>query len=124
MRYLPFVVLLTVMMVGLIAMVVGPKQFGLSISPAPLAESPHFNNIADLGMVLYTQYVYPFEIAAVLLLTAIVAAISLTHRKPFGRKTQKISQQMAVRSQDRVKLVNMPQIKKINLVDNSSGAEQ
>jgi len=123
-RYLPFVVLLTAMMVGLIGIVVRPKQFGLSSMPAPLPEGAHFNNIADLGMVLYTQYAYPFEIAAVLLLTAIVAAISLTHRKPFRRKTQEISQQMEVRSQDRVRLVNLPRIKKINIVNKSSGAEQ
>ncbi len=112
-RYLPWVVLLVVMMVSLMVLVVGSKQFGLLITPLPLPEAAHFNNIEDLGMVLYTEYAYPFEIAAVLLLTAIVAAISLTHRKPVRRKIQKISQQMAVQRKDRVTLVNVPSEKKM-----------
>jgi NADH-quinone oxidoreductase subunit J len=119
-RYLPGVVLLIVMMISLMVLVVGSKQFSLPVTPLPMPEASHFNNIAELGMVLYTDYAYPFEIAAVLLLTAIVAAISLTHRKSLRRKTQEVSQQMAVRRKDRVTLINMPSEKKIY----PSGGEQ
>ena len=57
--------------------------------------------------MLYTEYVYPFELAAMLLLVAIVAAISLTMRKRAGLKLQDISKQVAVRSEDRVRIVKV-----------------
>ncbi|MCC2666131.1 MAG: nuoJ, partial [Gammaproteobacteria bacterium] len=115
-RYLPWVVLLIGMMIGL--MILAVEKFRLPGTPP--SEASHFNNIADLGMVLYTDYAYPFEIAAVLLLTAIVAAIGLTHRKSLRRKTQEVSRQMAIRRKDRVTLINVPSEKKIY----SSGGEQ
>ena len=60
-----------------------------------------------LGSVLYTRYAYPFELAAVLLLVAIVAAIALTMRRRAGLKVQDISRQVAVRREDRVRIVKM-----------------
>ncbi len=123
-RYFPVAALLALILVGLMIVVVGPKQFGLTSMPTPPAQAAGYNNLADLGMVLYTQYVYPFEIAAVLLLTAIVVAISLTHRQSYRRKTQNIDKQMGVKRADRVKLIDMPSIKKMNLTDKPSGAEQ
>ena len=123
-RYLPFAVLLALMIVGILIIVAGPKQFGLTMMPMPKAFASGYNNLADLGMVLYTQYAYPVEIAAVLLLTAIVAAISLTHRKPHNRKTQSVGKQIAVKRADRVKLVMMPSVKRTHLSDKSSGAEE
>jgi NADH-quinone oxidoreductase subunit J len=62
--------------------------------------------------VLYTDYVYPFEIAAVILLVAIIAAIALTMRKRPETKYQNPAQQVAVRSQDRVRIVEMKSEKK------------
>ncbi|MDH5502312.1 MAG: NADH-quinone oxidoreductase subunit J, partial [Gammaproteobacteria bacterium] len=56
---------------------------------------------------LYTEHVYAFEIAAVILLLAIVAAISLTMRRRPGLKQQDIASQVAVRAQDRVRIVKM-----------------
>lgn len=122
-RYLPFAALLACMIIVLIIIVVGPKQFGLTRMPAPVVAAS-YNNLAELGQVLYTNYAYPFEIAAVLLLTAIVAAISLTHRKPYRRKTQDISQQLAVQRADRVKLISMPSAKKNSVSGQPSGGEQ
>ena len=62
-----------------------------------------------LGMLLYVDYVYPFEIAAVVLLVAIVAAIALTQRgDPRHRKHQDPSWQVKVRREDRVRLVDLP----------------
>lgn len=66
-----------------------------------------YNNTEALGAVLYTEHVYAFEIAAVILLLAIVAAITLTMRKRPGLKVQDISAQVAVRAKDRVRIVKM-----------------
>jgi NADH-quinone oxidoreductase subunit J len=66
-----------------------------------------YSNTLELGRVLYTKYAYPFELAAVLLLVAIVAAISLTMRRRPGLKVQNISMQVAVRREDRVRIVKM-----------------
>lgn len=111
-KFMPFVALIILLVVGLIVMAVNPNHFGLAMISAPTPLPSDYSNIADLGSVLYTDYAYPFEIAAVLLLTAIVAAIALTHRKPEGRKSQNESQQMAVQRNQRVRLVNMPSEKK------------
>lgn len=64
-------------------------------------------NTKALGAVLYTKHVYAFEIAGVVLLLAIVAAITLTMRRRPGLKKQNIAQQVAVRKQDRVRIVKM-----------------
>jgi NADH-quinone oxidoreductase subunit J len=60
-----------------------------------------------LGEQLYTVYVYPFEIASVILLVAIVAAIALTLRRRPGTRYQKVEEQVAVRREDRVRMVQM-----------------
>jgi len=65
-------------------------------------------NTVALGQVLYTHYVYPFEIAAAILLVAMIAAIALTMRKRSNQKSQKPEQQVSVRRSDRVRLVKMP----------------
>lgn len=112
-RYLPFSVLIILLIMGLSIMVVGPSHFGLTEMPAPALKSASYSNLTGLGEVLYTDYLFPFEISAVLLLTAIVAAISLSHRKPKGRKSQVISKQIDIQRKDRVRLLNMPSEKKI-----------
>jgi NADH-quinone oxidoreductase subunit J len=67
-----------------------------------------YSNTKELGRVLYTQYAYAFEIAAVILLVAIVAAIALTLRRRKDSKAQDIGEQLAARRADRVRLVQMP----------------
>ena len=76
-------------------------------APAPAPRRRHSNTKA-LGQLLYTDYVYPFEIAAVILLVAIVAAIALTLRKRKETKHQDPAQQIRVRREDRVRIVKMP----------------
>ena len=71
-----------------------------------------YSNTKALGSVLYTEHVYAFEIAAVILLLAIVAAITLTMRKRPGLKVQDISAQVRVRAKDRVRIVKMDTEKK------------
>ena len=67
-----------------------------------------YSNTKALGAVMYTEYVYPFELAAVLLLVAIIAAIALTMRRRKDTKFQEPAAQIAVRREDRVRLVSMP----------------
>jgi NADH-quinone oxidoreductase subunit J len=111
-RYLPFGIFLVLLMVALMIVAFGPK-FGLMPIPAP--HEADYSNITQLGSVLYTEYAYPFEISGVLLLAAIVAAISLAHRSPKRRKSQNIGEQLKVRREDRVRLVKMPSEKKNDL---------
>jgi len=66
-----------------------------------------YSNTLELGRVLYTRYAYPFELAAMLLLVAIVAAIALTMRRRPGLKKQDVSRQVAVRRADRLRIVKM-----------------
>ncbi len=65
------------------------------------------SNTTRIGLVLYTDYVYAFELAAVILLVAIVAAIMLVHREPIRTKRQSILQQLMTRREDRVRLVSI-----------------
>jgi len=70
--------------------------------------TPQVSNTRELGKLLYIDYVYPFEIAAVILLVAIVAAIALTYRRRKETRYQDPAQQVKVRREDRVRIVSMP----------------
>lgn len=86
---------------------------GSDALPGVFAAYPEgYSNTKALGSVLYTEHVYAFEIAAVILLLAIVAAITLTMRKRPGLKVQNIAAQVAVRAEDRVRVVKMKAEKK------------
>jgi NADH-quinone oxidoreductase subunit J len=87
--------------------VVSAKRLGVDVTQGAAALPAGYSNTRELGLALYTQYVYPFELAAMLLLVAIVAAISLTMRKRPGVKTQDISSQVATRSVDRLRIIKM-----------------
>ena len=81
-----------------------------SIAPGASGFKPTpegYSNTEALGAVLYTEHVYAFEIAAVILLLGIVAAITLTMRKRPGVKVQDIAKQVAVKSSDRIRIVKM-----------------
>jgi NADH-quinone oxidoreductase subunit J len=85
---------------------------GASGAVDPGAPAPGYTNTKALGQVLYTDYVFPFEIAAVILLVAIVAAIALTLRSRKETKYQHPSEQLLVKSGDRLKIVKMVSEKK------------
>jgi len=107
-RYLPIgAVVATVMFVEM-AVVVGAKHFGADQYGPGLGHAADYSNTKELGGVLYTVYVYPFEIAAAILLVAIIAAIALTMRRRPQAKYQDPAVQIAVRRADRVRLVKMP----------------
>ena len=102
--YLPAGLLVGGLMVAEMALVLGGKDFGLA---DPAAHAADYNNTAALGRLLYTEYVYPFELAAVLLLVAMIAAIVLTHRKRAGNKSMNPGLQVKVKREDRIRLVNV-----------------
>ena len=106
-RYAPLGVLIALIVVAQIGTVVYVRQLGLDLSATPVPKPADYSNTLELGKLLYTQYLYPFEIAAVILLVAIVAAITLTMRQRPGQKLQDINKQVAVRAKDRVRLVKM-----------------
>lgn len=105
--YLPLAGIVAVLMVIEMAIVLGSKRFGIDLMPAPAPQGPGYSNTKELGRLLYTEYVYPFEIAAVILLVAIVAAIALTMRRRKGTKYQNPAQQINVRREDRVRIVQV-----------------
>ena len=80
---------------------------GIDASHGGEPTSATYSNTLELGRVLYTRYAYPLELAAMLLLVAIIAAITLTMRRRAGLKYQNISAQVAVRRADRLRIVKM-----------------
>ena len=78
------------------------------VGSEPLPKPADYSNTKALGAVLYTDYVFAFEIAAVILLVAIIAAISLTMRKRSQTKYQVPSDQIKVKKSDRLRIVKMP----------------
>ena len=78
-----------------------------------MAKAADYSNTKEIGRVLYTDYLYPFEIAAVILLVAIIAAIALTMRKRKKRQTISPEQQVQVKRNERVRMVKMPAEKKL-----------
>jgi NADH-quinone oxidoreductase subunit J len=93
--------------IGEIVGVVAAHTFGLDVSKGATPQPAGYSNTTELGHVLYTEFAYPFELAAMVLLVAIVAAISLTMRRRPGYKAQDISRQVAVRARDRLRIVKM-----------------
>jgi NADH-quinone oxidoreductase subunit J len=91
--------------------VVTAKSMGVDVTKGAPPQPEGYSNTTELGTVLYTKFAYPFELAAVLLLVAIVAAIALTMRKRPGLKVQDISAQVSVRAQDRVRVIKMDPVK-------------
>ena len=106
-RYLPVGLLVSIILIIQLALVVGPKQFGLDKVSIPEAHSVGYSNTKELGRVLYTVYLYPFEIASVILLVAIIAAIALTLRKRKLKNFMPPEEQVAVQRKDRVRIVKM-----------------
>ncbi|HEC18984.1 MAG TPA: NADH-quinone oxidoreductase subunit J [Gammaproteobacteria bacterium] len=106
-RYLPFGLAVAIILVAQLALIVGPEQFGLEAMPAPPSHPEGYSNTKEIGAVLYTVYLYPFEIAAVILVVAIVAAIALTLRRRKKKQTMGPEDQVKVRRNDRVRLVKM-----------------
>ena len=110
--YLPLGLTVAVLMVMEMGLVLWARNAQLRDMPAPPPLGADYSNTKELGRLLYTEYVYPFEIAAVILLVAIVAAIALTLRRRKTSRYQNPSQQVSVRRVDRVRLVSMPPVRR------------
>jgi NADH-quinone oxidoreductase subunit J len=103
-RHLPIAAFVGVLILLEIILVIGAWHQ----VPPPETAASALPNTKALGMVLYTDYVYPFEIAAAILLVAMIAAIALTMRPHTRAKHQKPEEQVSVRREDRIRLVKMP----------------
>jgi NADH-quinone oxidoreductase subunit J len=106
-RYLPVGLTVAALMILEMYLVLRSKYFAAESMPAPARHGADYSNTGELGSVLYTDYVYAFEIASVILVVAIIAAIALTLRKRPETKMQNPAEQVKVRSTDRVRLVKM-----------------
>jgi NADH-quinone oxidoreductase subunit J len=106
-RYLPVGLGVAALIVMEMYLVVRARNFGVDTVSIPARHPEGYSNVREIGGVLYTDYVYPFEIASVILLVAIIAAIALTMRKRPETKSQNVAEQVAVKKQDRVRVVKM-----------------
>jgi len=110
-RWFPFGLLLAGVMVFEMIWVLGNRK--IAETGEQLAHhAANYSNTKELGRLIYTDYVYPFELAAVLLLVAMVAAIALTFRRRRDSKTQDISKQVSVKRDDRLRIISMPAVQK------------
>jgi NADH-quinone oxidoreductase subunit J len=107
-RYLPVSALVAVLMALELILALNRGYFTQERFVSPIRHPAGYSNTEELGSVLYTVYVYPFEIAAVILLVAIVAAIALTMRRRPQIKYQDPARQVAVQREERVRLLKMP----------------
>jgi NADH-quinone oxidoreductase subunit J len=103
---LPVGALIGLLMAGEMAVVLSGRYFGLANLP-PQNLPANYSNTKELARLLYTDYAYPFEIASVILLVGIIAAIMLTLRQRKDNKAMHASDQIAVKAKDRMRLVKM-----------------
>jgi len=107
--YLPLGGTIGLLMTLEMALVLAGRYFGLESLPEPGAPAAGYNNTKELGRMLFSDYVYPFELASVILLVAIVAAVVLTKRpRKDNSKAQNVHAQVSVRRDDRLRIVSMP----------------
>ncbi|KTD18135.1 NADH-quinone oxidoreductase subunit J [Legionella jordanis] len=126
-RYLPFGLILVALLTGLLLVAIPENTFNKAVENSSVAnassvplEDENFipslqpiSNSEQIGLVLYTDYVLAFEIASVLLLVAIISAITLVHRGAARSKRQDITKQIMTRQQDRMELVKMQAEEKV-----------
>ena len=105
-QWLPVGALLAALIVVQMVWVLGDKD--TSAGMTAVKHAADYSNTKELGRLIYTDYVYPFELAAVLLLVAMVSAIALTFRRRRDSKTQDISKQVNVKRADRIRIVSVP----------------
>ncbi|MFN3715307.1 MAG: NADH-quinone oxidoreductase subunit J [Thiobacillus sp.] len=111
-NYLPLAGFVSVLLVIEMTLILGGRHFGLEVMGAPGPRPADYSNTKELGRLLYTDYVYAFELAAVILLVAIVAAIALTLRRRKDSKFIDPAEQVKVKRNDRLRIIKMPAAKK------------
>lgn len=104
-KFLPIGLGFSIFMLILMVMVINTDLFTMTLATQPEPKPADYSNTAALGSIIYTEYVFAFELAAVILLLAIVAAIALTMRKRSETKYQNPSEQIKVNKQDRIRVI-------------------
>jgi len=120
--YLPLGATIGILMVVMMAMVLGGKYFGAAALPGQ-SFPPGHSNTKEIGRLLYTEYVYPFELASVILLVGLIAAVMLTLRKRKDTKYLDPSKQVARKREESVRLVSMPAEKNETEAPNERGSQ-
>jgi NADH-quinone oxidoreductase subunit J len=106
--YIPVAAVVGILVLVEMALVLVGGYLGGERTVAPPASAAGYSNTKSLGLQIYTDYAYPFEIAAMILLVAIIAAIALTHRRRRETKYQNPAEQVRVRRDDRLRVLNIP----------------
>jgi NADH-quinone oxidoreductase subunit J len=109
--YLPMAAVVAVLLVIEMAMILGARHFGLNMITNPVPHAADYSNTKEIGRLLYTDYVYAFELAAVILLVAIVAAIALTLRRRKDSKYINPAEQVKVKRSDRLRIIKMDSVR-------------
>lgn len=107
-RYLPVGLVVAAIMVGEMTLVLNGRYFHLDQVPAPETMPANYSNVQELARIMFTDYAYPFELASLILLVAMVAAVVLTLRKREGTKYVEPADQISVRARDRVVIHSIP----------------
>ncbi|HEX8010753.1 MAG TPA: NADH-quinone oxidoreductase subunit J [Casimicrobiaceae bacterium] len=104
--YIPVGATVGILVLAEMVLVLVGGYLGGRTPPPPAGAS--YSNTKTLGLQIYTDYAYPFELAGVILLVAMIAAMALTHRRRRGTKYQKPGAQVRVRREERLRIVHMP----------------
>lgn len=116
-RFLPGAFIAAILIFLLLLMAFLPRYFGVheyaaqrgcqTMGACTLIKEQEADNVGTIGRVLYTDYLYPFELAGVILLVGMIAAIALAHRGPRTQRFQSPSEQVKVQKKDRLRIVNI-----------------
>ncbi|MGO4279564.1 NADH dehydrogenase subunit J [Cupriavidus sp. OV038] len=107
--YVPLASVVGALIIAEMAIVLVRNFIGTTAAALPPgSQDPNYSNTGALGKLIYTDYIFAFEVAGIILLVAIVAAVALTLRRRKDVKAQDVSNQLRTRRDDRVRLVNMP----------------
>lgn len=106
-RYLPLGGLIAATIVVQMIFLIRVRWFSADNYPQPVPKEASYSNTEELGLAIYTDYLFQFEVAAMILLVAIIAAIALTMRRRPDTKYQTPGQQVQVKKEDRLRVVSM-----------------
>lgn len=107
-RNLPVGLVVAAIMLTEMVLVLNGRYFGAEAAPSPLPVPPGQGNTEMLAKLLFTDYAFPFELASVVLLVAMIAAVMLTYRKREGSRHIDPARQIAVKASDRLVIHSIP----------------
>lgn len=110
-QYVPLSIITMLVMLGFLGYFLSSKWFAAKYFPAPPALAANYSNVRELAERLFSNYLYPFEVAGAILLVAIIAAISLTFTGPRSRRVQNIAEQIRVSKAGRLKIIKSADFK-------------